>query len=584
MRAGPDISPEDRRRTRAWVAGFLPPRAPAFLAVLALSVVAAGLGLWQPMLTRALIDDALPSGHLAPVMRICGMIFALAVFSTGLSFVTRLFYVRVSGGLLFDLREALFAHLMSLSPRWFAHAREGDIFSRLDGDISEVQRFVFDGALAFVTALITLVGATLAMASLNAPLTAICFLGLPLQIILLAKLRPRIEQQARRLRARAADLGAFFFETLPAIRHIQACSAEPVEGGRLKRLNGAYLDELIRQEKLSFLAGAAPSLVMSAMTALIFVFGAATLLGQPMTIGGMVAFSSYLGRASGPLQSLLGLWVGAKRTTASLDRLGELLLVAPEVREAPQTRSLPSFPRGEVVARELGLRHGARRIFSGLSFTLAAGERVALTGPSGAGKSSLCDLLMRFYDPDEGGLTLDGVALTEAPLGELRQAVVMVSQDIALTPGSLFENVAYGLPDLPRAAAERALAAAGLGDFVASLPQGKDTPVGGRGLALSGGQRQRLAIARALATSPRLLILDEVTTGLESELSDRIFDTIDLLFPTTTLLIVSHDPRVVARCSRVITLAAEGGGREGRADGRPPRAEPERDRDARYSL
>ncbi|MGO9361661.1 MAG: ABC transporter ATP-binding protein [Xanthobacteraceae bacterium] len=542
---------------KAWVAGFLPARLPAFLAVLALSVLAAGLGLVQPLLTRALIDDALPSGQLAPVARICGTIFALSVFSSGLSYVTRLFYVRVSGGLLFDLREALFAHLMSLSPRWFAHAREGDIFSRLDGDISEVQRFVFDGALAFVTALITLVGATIAMAGLNAPLTALCFLGLPLQIILLAKLRPRIERQARVLRARAADLGAFFFETLPAIRHIQACSAEPVEGARLKRLNGAYLDELIRQEKLSFLAGAAPSLVMSAMTALIFVFGAATFLGQAMTIGAMVAFSSYLGRASGPLQSLLGLWVGAKRMTASLDRLGELLQVAPEVREAPQTRALPPLPRGEVFARGLCLHHGARLVFSGLSFTLSPGERVALIGPSGAGKSSLCDLLMRFYDPDEGGLALDGVGLTEMALGDLRQAVVMVSQDIALIPGSLFENVAYGLPDLPRTAASRALDAAGLGDFVASLPQGMDTPVGGRGRALSGGQRQRLAIARALATIPRLLILDEVTTGLENELSDRIFDTIDLLFPTTTLLIVSHDPRVVARCSRVIALEAE---------------------------
>jgi len=557
MHAGPELPLKDRRRMRAWVAGFLPSRAPAFLAVLALSVLAAGLGLVQPLLTRALIDDALPSGQLAPVVRICGLIFALSAFSSGLSYVTRLFYVRVSGGLLFDLREALFAHLMSLSPRWFAHAREGDIFSRLDGDISEVQRFVFDGALAFVTALITLVGATIGMASLNAPLTALCFLGLPLQIILLARFRPRIEHQARLLRARAADLSAFFFETLPTVRHIQACSAEPVESARLKRLNGAYLDELIRQEKLNFFAGAAPSLVMSAMTALIFVFGAAAVLGQAMTIGAMVAFSSYLGRASGPLQSLLGLWVGAKRTTASLDRLGDLLHVQPEVREAQHPRSLPPAPRGKIVARDLGLCHGARRIFSGLSFTLGPGERVAVTGPSGAGKSSLCDLLMRFYDPDEGGLTLDGVAMTELALDDLRQAVVMVSQDIALLPGSLFENVAYGLHGLPRAAAERALAAAGLGDFVASLPQGMDTPVGGRGRALSGGQRQRLAIARALATNPRVLILDEVTTGLESELSDRIFDTIDLLFPTTTLLIVSHDPRVVQRCSRVIALEAE---------------------------
>lgn len=545
---------ETRRRMVAWAAAALPPRLFRLALVLALSLAAAAAALAQPWLTKDLIDHALPERRLDAVIRLCGLLFGLSVLSQGLGLVNRLVYVRVSAEILFALRQSLFAHLMTLSPRWFARAREGDLFSRLDGDVSEVQRFVLDGALATVNALVLLVGATVAMASLSPPLTLLSVVVLPLQVAVVAGLRPRVEVLSRALRGRAADLGAFFFETLPAAAQIQALQAQERETARLGRLNQVYLNDLLRLEKVGYAAQALPALMMSAATALIFVYGAANLLDQAMTIGAMVAFTAYLGRAAAPLQSLLGLWVASRRARVSLDRLGELMGQRPEAGEPADPLALPSPVRGEISARRLTLRHDGKTVFENLDFTLPAGARIAVVGPSGAGKSSLCALLLRLYDPDGGDLALDGVPLARLRLNDLRRAVAVVPQDVVLMPGSIADNVAYGCPSASQARIRDALAAAGLADFVDSLPDGAASAIGSHGRLLSGGQRQRLAIARAVLMDPAVLVLDEVTTGLEPRLRHEVLDSIDRLFAGRTRLVISHDEMVTAGCDLVLRL------------------------------
>lgn len=545
---------EQRRRMMAWVAGFLPPRLHRLSLVLVLSLVATATGLVQPLLTKDLIDQALPDRRMDLVVGLCAALFGLSLLSSGLGYLNRIVYVRVSGDMLFALREALFRHLMTLSPRWFARSREGDLFSRLDGDVTEVQRFAFDGFLAAVNAMFSLVGAAFAMASLSLPLTLLSLAVLPLQLAAVAMVRPRIERRTREVRRRASDLGAFFFETLPAAKHIQSTRSQALEEERLRRLNGSYLDELLKLERLGFLAGAAPSLLMSAATALIFVFGAADLLGEALSIGTIVAFTAYLGRAAAPLQSLFGLWVASRRAVVSLDRLGELMLIEPEVRQPLVPQPLPRPVRGALSVRGLALRHGGREIFRDLCFDLPAGAKIALVGPSGCGKSSLCDLLLRLYDPDDGVIRLDGVPLDRLDLAELRRTVAVVAQEIVLMPGSVADNVAYGLPDADRRQIAAALAAAGLTEVVAALPAGLDSDIGSHGRLLSGGQRQRLALARAMLTKPRILILDEVTTGLEPSLRNRILETIDREFQDCTRIIVSHDEHVAAGCDFVLSL------------------------------
>lgn len=543
-----------RRRMMTWAAATLPPRFFRLSLVLALSLAAAATGLAQPWLTKDLIDHALPDRRLDLVVQLCAALFGLSLLSQGLGLVNRLLYVRVSAEILFCLRQSLFGHLMGLSPRWFARARDGDLFSRLDGDVTEVQRFTLDGALAAVNALVLLVGATVAMLSLSPALTVLAALVLPVQMAVVAVLRPRVERLSRRLRERAADLGAFFFDTLPAARHIQAHCAEGREAARLERLNQAYLGDLLGLEKVGFAASALPSLLMSAATALIFVYGAANLLGEALTIGAMVAFTAYLGRAAAPLQSLLGLWVASKRALVSLDRLGELLEQRPEAPEPADPLPLPQPVAGAIDARGLGLRHGGHTVFGGVDFHIPAGAKVAVVGPSGSGKSSLCDLLLRLYDPDQGVLCLDGVPLSRLRLAQLRHAVAVVAQDGVLMPGSIADNVAYGRPDASPAQIAAALDAAGLGDMVAALPAGMASPVGSHGRLLSGGQRQRLAIARAVLMDPAVLILDEVTTGLEPSLRDEVLAAMDRLFSERTRLIISHDPSVAAGCDMVLHL------------------------------
>lgn len=543
-----------RRRMVTWAAATLPPRLFRLALVLALSLAAAAAGLTQPWLTKELIDQALPDRRLDLVIQLCAALFGLSALSSALGLVNRLIYVRVSAEVLFSLRQSLFSHLLTLSPRWFAQAREGDVFSRLDGDVTEVQRFALDGALAAINAVVLLIGAVIAMISLSPPLAALSAVVLPIQVALVAIMRPRVERLSRILRGRAADLGAFFFETLPAAKQIQALQAQERESGRLARLNLAYLDDLLRLEKLGYVTSAVPSLLMSATTALIFVYGAANLLGEVMSIGAMVAFTAYLGRAAAPLQSLLGLWVASKRAVVSLDRLGELLNLCPEAGDPAQPVALALPVQGAIVARDLGLFHAGKLVFRHVNFSLPAGAKVAVIGPSGSGKSSLCDLLLRLYDPDEGGLTIDGVALPALRLADLRKAVAVVAQDVVLMPGSIAENVAYGCPGASPKQIQAALNAAGLAEFVATLPEGAASAIGSHGRLLSGGQRQRLAIARAVLMDPAVLILDEVTTGLEPALRDAVLATIDDLFAGRTRLIVSHDAAVATACDLVLHL------------------------------
>jgi len=542
-----------------WLLSFVMPHWPSLGLVLSLSLIAAGAGLAQPYLTKRLIDDGILAGQFAVVLEVVAMIVGVSVLATLLGGLTRYLYVNTSARILHGLRESVFTHLLSLPPTFFVRTRQGDIHSRLDADIGEIQRFVVDSVLSIFNSVVILIGSVLILGAMSPQLTALMFAVLLVNALFLRLLRPHIERLTRSSREKGADISAFCVEVLGTTKTVQAFNGQPRESQRLAGLHERLRAESLRLQLVSYVASAVPGLVLSLTMAGVFLYGSHQILNQgSITLGVLIAFVTYMQRASAPMQTLLGLYVGLQRARVCLGRVQELAQQVPAVTSTSDATAAPLAGRGELELRNVSFAYpsGNRLILRNLSLHLPAGSRVALRGPSGAGKSTLVDLLQRHFDPSDGAILLDGRDLREMDLQALRRMVGVVSQDVQLFSDTALENIRYGRPDASDDEVFRAAQLAGADEFIQRLPQGYATRLGQRGNSLSGGQRQRIALARALLLDPRVLILDESTSGVDSEQEARIHREIDLLFADRTRIFISHRPLAGAEFDRALELPA----------------------------
>ena len=510
--------------------------------VFLLSLSASALALVQPYITKLLIDDGLIAGDFKTVAILCAIMLVAALLGAGLSAVNRWHYVTASSRILFALRESVYRHLQTLSPAFFAKVRTGDLMARLDGDLAEVQRFAVDSALALLNGVIVLIGAIALMLGLSWQLSLIAFALLPLQLLLLKALRPRIEAMTRDLRGQASGLSSFLFERLSAVKFIQSIAGEAREAKRLAGLQEDYFHGLRRLQMVNLAASTAPSLLTLIGTIFVFLAGGAMVIEGGLTLGTLIAFTAYLARATGPVHTLLGLWVAMKRAQVSLERVCAITAEQPAVETPEVPKPLPAAHAGaiELEAVTFGYPDQERPVFAGANASLPAGAKIAIAGVSGAGKSTLIDLLQRHFDPLAGRITLNGIDLRELSLAELRRSVAVVAQDCVLLPGTIADNIRYAVPKADETALREAAARAGADDFIMAQPEGYATEVGSRGLKLSGGERQRIAIARALLQDPLVLILDEATSGVDTATERAIGAAIDRLFAGRTRIVISH--------------------------------------------
>jgi ATP-binding cassette subfamily B protein len=525
--------------------------------VFGVSMLGTLFGLAQPYFLKILIDDAFLAGDFSLLVRLSLLFFAVAVASILLNGFSSYRYIQVSTEALFEMRLEVFRHLQKLSPRFYAGVPMGDVLSRLNNDVSEVQRIASDTFLSFLTNVVFLLG-TVAILLVLEPRLFLVSASLVLPALWVSRrFRERVTERNLRVRERGADIGSFLVEAFLGMRQTVASRQEERETARFRERNDRFVRALLDLQVTNYLAAGIPGLFLSISTLAVFLVGGYWVIEGRFTMGSFVAFSAYQARLLSPVSGLMGLYLGIRAARASLERVFALLDEKPEVVESEDAVGLAE-PRGAIDFRRVGLRHGrGQTVLEEVSFEVEPGSVTAIVGPSGVGKSTVADLLLRRIDPDEGEVRFDGVDLRKLKLDELRRNIAVVEQETFLWNASVEENIRYGRPDASSHDVERAARLAGVHDFILSLPQGYLTHVGERGLQLSLGQRQRIAIARALLQDATVLILDEATSALDGETERAIAEALLPLFRSRTTIVLSHRLPLVASADRVIVL--EGG-------------------------
>lgn len=510
----------------------------------------------QPYLSKLIIDQGLIGRRFDLLVWLCGAIVALAAIGFVLGGLNRWQYVRISGRILFTLREDVYRHLLRLSPDFFRERSVGDLVTRLDGDVAEVQRFSVDTLLAFTNSLLLLVATAAIMVALSWELALVAACVLPLQLLLRHQTRPHVAGTARAVREQAGRLTHFLVETLGSAKAVQAVAAERWEQDRLKDLHRSFLSRLVSQQLVGYATGGMSSLLSHASTAAVFIVGGYRVMHGSLTVGTLVAFTAYMARGTGSAVSMLNLYTAYQRATVSLHRVRQLLDTPPVQQRGDSERVLESHAAGRLTFDRVRLhRAGATRpLIDELSIDIAPGSKVVLYGESGAGKSTLVDLVRRFAEPDAGRILIDGVDLSRYEIESLRRHVAVLETEPVLFRGSLLHNLRYGNFDVDESAVLDAARRAGALEFIAELPQGLATEIGSGGMGLSAGQRQRVAIVRALLGDPVLLFLDEATSNLDAASTQVIHELIDEHFAHRTRLVITHAPQTVPRAEFLYEL------------------------------
>ncbi len=522
--------------------------------VLVLSLLGTALSLYLPYLSKELVDNALVGGDATALIRIVSLFALITLLSFAINVLSGLRYTRVSAEILFDMRLALYRHLQRLSPRFYARMPLGQIVSRINADIGEIQRVLAEAALGWITNLLLLVGTTVMLIWLDVRLFLASVALVPPAMWALVIYRRRLDGAVTTMRERSATIGSFLIETLQGMKLVVASNAQDREVGSFRMKNDAFIEALMAMRRLTYLSGGLPGLLVSGSSGVVFLYGGWRVIDGAITLGTLVAFAAYQMRLISPIQGLMGLYANLATARVSLRRVHEILDTAVEVVERENAEPL-SGVIGELTLHDVTFsfdRGGP--VLDGVRLTVQAGETVAIVGPSGGGKSTIADLLVRQLDPDEGHILLDGRDITAFTLTSLREHVVCVEQEPFVFNASIAENVRYARPEATDAEVVVATRAAGLEEFVERLPERYATQVGEGGRALSAGERQRVAIARAFLVDPAVLVLDEPTAALDAVSEAQVIEGYEAIMRGRTTIVISHRFKLARKADRVIVL------------------------------
>ncbi len=539
----PLLDEEGWREAPGWLGNvnvkqFILPYWRSLALILILGTVATLSGLAQPYFTKLLIDDALLHRNFRLLVSISLGMLGVTALSYALNSWTGYRYMQVSAAILFHMRKAVYEHLQRLSPRFYASTRIGEIVSRLNNDVGEIQRISADTFLALTTNILFLAGTIVIMLYLNVWLSVLTFVLMPITIYGLRRTRRMLETETESVRQRSSDLGSFLVETLMGMRTTVLMTREHYEIGRFQQANDNFVTALLRRQRAAIAAGLIPSASLSIGTLLVFAIGGYEVMRNGMSLGGFVAFMAYQSRMMAPVQNVMTLYTNMATLKVAAKRVMQLMDAKTDVDDRGALRGT-TIGAGHIRFNSVTFQHDRDAILQNATFEVPVGTLSVVLGSSGAGKSSLANLLVRLYDADGGTIDIDGIDIRQYPLAELRHRIALVEQDTFLFNGTIDDNIRYGGDTVPPPA------------FL-TLPG--STIVGDRGLAVSGGEKQTIGIARALARNPQILILDEATSAMDPDLEKKVLAETRRAMSGRTIILITHRAYLAGMADLVLNV------------------------------
>ena len=528
------------------------------LALIALAI-ASGATLVVPIAVRRMIDFGFSDANAGLIRAyFAAMLCVVAVLA--LASGARYYLVMTLGeAVVADLRADLFTHLTRLDASFFDSEKTGDIASRLSADTTQLKATFGASASLALRNLFLFVGAIAMMVVTSPKLSAFVLAAIPVIVLPLYAAGRSVRERSRRAQDRLAGATAFATESLSAVRVMQSFLAERFTAARYRdAAYGAY--EAAREMALAraFVTAAALFLAFGSVVVVLWL-GAQDVIAHRMTGGALSQFVLFAVFGAGALGQLSEVWNEVSQAAGAAGRIGEILGVKPCIVAPAEPVKLARPVRGELAFRDVSFAYPGREndaVLRNVSFRIAPGETVAIVGPSGAGKSTLFQLALRFYDPANGAVMLDGVEISRLDPADLRAKIALVPQDAFIFGASVADNIAYGAPGATREAVVSAARQAAADGFISALPRGYDSLLGERGVTLSGGERQRIAIARAILKDAPVLLLDEATSALDAESETLVQEALERLMKGRSTLVIAHRLATIVNAHRILVIEA----------------------------
>jgi len=566
---------------------------------LILILIQSGIGLLTPLIFRDLIDHTLPSGDTTRLNLLAFALIMIPIFSSVIGVVIRRVNARIGEGVIYDLRVTLFSHLQRMSLRFFTNTKSGELMSRLNNDVVNAQTAISDTIVGIITQAAQLIATLGVMFALEWRLTILGILVFPLFILAARGIGSKLRVIAREAMDLNAEMNAMIAETLniSGALLVKLFGRRSMEVDRFSNRASRVRDIGVQRAVLGSQFWAVLGGVSVIGTALVYWVGGHLVLDHVFSIGTIVAFAAYLGQLYGPMQYLIDVPIEFSASMVSFERVFEIVDLPVEIVEKPDALELKNV-EGRITFEDVSFRYAkmesgllsevkrrgrggdlSKGVFSGsekptivmdtdgskssqarelalehLSFTIEPGQLVALVGPSGAGKTTLSYLIPRLYDPTGGRILIDGHDLKDVTLDPLNDSVGMVTQETYLFHDTILTNLLYARMDATREQVEAACRAANIHDFITDLPDGYNTIVGERGYRLSGGEKQRLAIARVILKDPRVLVLDEATSSLDSQSEALIQDALETIMEKRTSIVIAHRLSTILAADQILVM------------------------------
>lgn len=539
-------------------ASYYKPHIWLFILDMSCAFLISAADLIYPMVTRYFINDVIPNREISIIFHLGLVLAALYIMRLFLQYVVG-YYGHVLGvSMEYDMRNELFSHIQTLSFNYFDNTKTGEIMSRVVTDLFDIAEVAHHGPEDLFLSVIKIVGSFVLLCSINVKLTLIVFTIVPIMFCFMVIFNTRLEVAFRKLHESMADINSRVEDTITGIRVVKSFTNEKHEERKFNKGSSIYKTMRTRAVKYIAVFDSGTDFFLNIAMVITLVSGGYFVATNRINTGDLVAYVIYITQFLQPLSVLLRFIEQYQQGMAGFRRFQDVLAIKPDIVDSKDAGELKNV-RGDIKFCNVKFSYDDKKsVLSNINLSVRSGETVAIVGPSGVGKTTLCSLIPRFYEVDEGSISIDGKDIRDVTLKSLRQNIGIVQQDVFLFFGTVRENIAYGKLNATDEEIIDAAKAANAHDFIMEMPEGYDTYIGERGVKLSGGQKQRLSIARMFLKNPPVLILDEATSSLDNYSESIIQKSVEALSKNRTTFIIAHRLATIRNAGRIVVITENG--------------------------